>query len=81
MTPMEHPWPLAWPDVPTRVLIGRDDRMFPAEFQLRVANERLGLDGDVIPGGHIVALSHPAEVADRLEVYRAETKGAGPPAG
>ena len=70
MTPMEQQWPLdAWPDVPTRVLIGRDDRLFPAEFQLRVAKERLGLDGDVIPGGHMVALSHPAEVADRLESY------------
>ena len=72
MTPMEQPWPLAaWPDVPTRVLIGRDDRMFPAEFQLRVARERLGIDGDVIEGGHMVALSHPREVADRLEAYAA----------
>jgi pimeloyl-ACP methyl ester carboxylesterase len=71
MTPMEQPWPLAaWPDVPTRVLIGRDDRMFPAAFQLRVAKERLGLDGDVIEGGHMVALSRPREVADRLEAYQ-----------
>ena len=70
MTPMEQPWPLdAWPDVPTRVLIGRDDRLFPAEFQLRVAKERLELDGDVIPGGHMAALSHPVEVADQLEAY------------
>jgi pimeloyl-ACP methyl ester carboxylesterase len=29
-----------WPDVPTRVLVGRDDRFFPAEFQRRVARER-----------------------------------------
>lgn len=70
MTPMEQPWPIAsWPDVPTRVLIGRDDRLFPAVFQLRVAEERLGLDGDVIEGGHMVALSRPGEVADRLEAY------------
>jgi hypothetical protein len=70
MTPMEQPWPLdAWPDVPTRALIGRDDRLFPATFQLRVARERLGLDGDVVPGGHMAALSHPSEVADRLEAY------------
>ena len=69
-TPMEQPWPLAaWPDVPTRVLIGRDDRLFPAEFQLRIAKERLGLEGDVIAGGHMVALSRPREVADRLEDY------------
>ena len=77
MTPMEQPWPLAsWPDVPTRVLIGRDDRLFPAAFQLRVAEERLGLEGDVIDGGHMVALSRPREVADRLEAYQREVAAA-----
>jgi pimeloyl-ACP methyl ester carboxylesterase len=76
MTPMMQAWPLeSWPDVPTRALIGRDDRLFPAEFQLRVANERLGLEGDVIEGGHMVALSHPGEVADRLEAFRREAVG------
>jgi pimeloyl-ACP methyl ester carboxylesterase len=70
MTPMVQAWPLeSWPDVPTRALIGRDDRLFPAEFQLRVAKERLGIEGDVIPGGHMVAMSRPGEVADRLEAY------------
>ena len=70
MTPMEQQWPLtSWPNVPTRVLIGRDDRLFPAAFQLRVAKERLGLDGDVIEGGHMVALSRPQAVTDRLEAY------------
>jgi pimeloyl-ACP methyl ester carboxylesterase len=70
MTPMVQPWPLeSWPEVPTRVLIGGDDRLFPAEFQLRVAMERLGIDGDVIEGGHMVALSRPREVADRLETF------------
>jgi len=67
---MVQPWPLeSWPEVPTRVLIGGDDRLFPAEFQLRVAMERLGIDGDVIEGGHMVALSRPREVADRLETF------------
>jgi pimeloyl-ACP methyl ester carboxylesterase len=76
MTPMEQPWPLdAWPKVPTRVLIGRDDRLFPAEFQLRIARERLGLEGDVIEGGHMVALSRPRQVADRLDAYRRELRG------
>ena len=70
MTPMVQPWPLeSWPDVPTRDLIGRDDRLFPAEFQLRVAKDRLSIDGDVIDGGHMVGLSRPVEVADRLEGY------------
>jgi len=32
-TPTEKPWPLrAWPDVPTRFLLCRDDRFFPAEL-------------------------------------------------
>ncbi len=42
MTPLDEPWPLdSWPDVPTRVLAGRHDRMFPLDFQRRVARERL----------------------------------------
>ena len=59
------------PDVATRLLIGRDDRFFPAEFQRRVAKERLGIDGDAdeIPGGHLVALSNPRGLADRLCEY------------
>jgi pimeloyl-ACP methyl ester carboxylesterase len=62
----------AWPDVPTRVLVGRDDRFFPAEFQRRVARERLGIDADEIPGGHSLALSYPVELAARLEEYAAQ---------
>ena len=70
MTPLDEPWPLAaWPDVPTHVLAGRDDRMFPLELQRRVARERLGLEIEEIDGGHMVALGHPAELADRLEAY------------
>jgi len=55
-----------WPDVPTTVIVGRDDRFFPLEFQRRVARERLGLEVDEIPGGHLVAVADPAVVADRL---------------
>jgi pimeloyl-ACP methyl ester carboxylesterase len=73
MTPMGQPWPLdAWPDVPTRVLAGRDDRLLPLDFQRRVARERLGIEADEIPGGHMVALSRPRELAERLEDYRSE---------
>ena len=72
-TPLSEPWPLErWPDVPTRVLIGTDDRLFPVTFQRRVARERLGLEIDVVPGGHMAATSHPAEVAERLDRYAAE---------
>jgi pimeloyl-ACP methyl ester carboxylesterase len=72
-TPFGQPWPLdSWPDVPTRVLIGRDDRFFPAGFQRRIAEARLGITPDEIAGGHLVALANPSELADRLEAYRAE---------
>jgi pimeloyl-ACP methyl ester carboxylesterase len=66
-TPMAQPWPLdAWPETPTRVLVGRDDRLFPEAFQRRVARERLGVEAETIPGGHLVALADPEGVADRL---------------
>lgn len=58
-----------WPTVPTRVLVGRDDRFFPAEFQRRVARERLGISADEMPGGHLLALSQPAELSARLMAY------------
>ena len=61
-----------WPAVPTRVLIGRDDRFFPAEFQRRVAKDRLGLDADEVPGGHLLALSNPSGLADMLVAYAAQ---------
>jgi pimeloyl-ACP methyl ester carboxylesterase len=55
-----------WPDVPTRVLVARGDRLFPPELQRRVARDRLGLDVDFVPGGHLAALSHPRELVERL---------------
>jgi pimeloyl-ACP methyl ester carboxylesterase len=54
-----------WPSV-TRVVAGRDDRFFPMEFQQRVAEERLGVAADVLPGGHLMALSHPEELGRYL---------------
>jgi pimeloyl-ACP methyl ester carboxylesterase len=55
-----------WPSVPTRVLAGADDRFFPVEFQRRLSRDRLGLTADVLPGGHLIALSRPREVAKYL---------------
>jgi pimeloyl-ACP methyl ester carboxylesterase len=76
MARLNEPWPLAsWPEVPTRVLAGRHDRMFPLEFQRRIARERLGIDVDEIDGGHMLALSHPVALADRLEACRLEVQG------
>jgi pimeloyl-ACP methyl ester carboxylesterase len=69
---LHEPWPLpAWPDVPTRVLLCRDDRMFPAAWMRRHVRERLGLVPDELDAGHYVTLSRPRELADRLEAYRA----------
>jgi pimeloyl-ACP methyl ester carboxylesterase len=55
----------AWPER-IRVLAGADDRFFPVDFQKGVANERLGIDADVRPGGHLIALAQPQAVADYL---------------
>jgi hypothetical protein len=57
-------------------VVGRDDRLFPAVFQRRVARERLGIDTDEIDGGHMVALSRPRELADRLETIRLDVAAA-----
>jgi pimeloyl-ACP methyl ester carboxylesterase len=71
-TPMEKPWPLAaWPDVPTRFILCRNDRFFPAGFMRRVVRERLGITPDEMESGHLPALAHPEQLVERLEAYRA----------
>ena len=40
--------------------------LLPLEFQRNVARDRLKLDVDVLPGGHLVALSNPQGLADQL---------------
>lgn len=54
-----------WPDR-LRVVTGADDRFFPADFQRRVARERVGVKPDILPGGHLMALARPRELADYL---------------
>ncbi|MGW5052842.1 alpha/beta fold hydrolase [Actinokineospora sp. NPDC004072] len=56
----------AWPAVPTRVIAGAHDRFFPVDFQRRLARERLGLAAEVVPGGHLNALSRPDELIELL---------------
>lgn len=69
-TLFETPWPLnGWPDTPTRFLLCRDDRFFPAAFMRKVVRDRLGIVPDEMDGGHAAALSRPKEVADRLVAY------------
>ena len=72
-TPFDHPWPLdSWPDVPTRFLLCRDDRFFPAAFQRRVVLDRLGIVPDEMGGGHLPALAQPQELVAWLERYRTQ---------
>jgi pimeloyl-ACP methyl ester carboxylesterase len=72
-TPFAAPWPLdAWPEVPTRVLVGRHDRLFPLEFAQRLAAERLGVVADVIESGHLPALSRPDDLVRWLVAYRVQ---------
>jgi pimeloyl-ACP methyl ester carboxylesterase len=56
----------AWPQVPLHAVAGRSDRFFPVDFQRRLARDRLGIEADVLPGGHLIALSQPAALADYL---------------
>ena len=70
-----EPWPLeAWLEVPVRYILCRDDRLFPPDFMRRVARERLGVEADEMDGGHCAPLSHPEEIARRLDAYAKETR-------
>ena len=54
---LREPWPLAaWPGTPTRYLLCRDDRMFPAAWARRHPRERLGIEPDEMDGGHYISL-------------------------
>lgn len=73
-TPGREPWPMAaWPPIPTRFVLCRNDRFFPAPWLRTIVGDRLGLDADEIDSGHCPALSRPVELAMLLERYvRAE---------
>jgi pimeloyl-ACP methyl ester carboxylesterase len=58
-----------WPEVPIKVVVGRDDRLFPLDFQRRIARDRLGVSPDEVAGGHVVALSNPEGLARLLLRY------------
>ena len=69
-TPGSEPWPLAaWPDIPTRAIIGREDRIFPADWLRTVFGDRLGIAPVEMDSGHCPALSRPQELADLLDGY------------
>jgi pimeloyl-ACP methyl ester carboxylesterase len=69
-TPGREPWPMsAWPDIPTRFIVCRDDRMFAAEWLRPLVRDRLGIEPAEIDGGHCPALSRPGELAQLLHDY------------
>ncbi len=49
----------SWPPVPTRALAGADDRFFPVGLQQRLARDRVGVEAEVLPGGHLLSLPSP----------------------
>jgi pimeloyl-ACP methyl ester carboxylesterase len=55
-----------WPSIPIRAAAGADDRFFPVGFQQALARDRLGIETDILPGGHLIALSQPARLASYL---------------
>ena len=75
--PWREPWPLgAWPQAPTRLVLCRNDRVFPAEWMRRVARDRLGIAPDEIDSGHCPALSRPKELADLLNAWAGKAPAA-----
>jgi pimeloyl-ACP methyl ester carboxylesterase len=66
--PFGEPWPLAaWPSVPTAVVAGRHDRLFPLEFVRALSRERLGIEPDIVDSGHLPALSRPDDLTRWIE--------------
>jgi hypothetical protein len=73
-TPFAEPWLLANAGRADEVSAGPGRPVFPLEFQRRVVQEPLGAPVEEMPGGHLLALSRPRELADRLEAYLADAR-------
>ena len=54
-----------WP-APVTMIAGHDDRVFPVDFQKKLARKRLGVEAIIIPGGHLAALSRPVELTEAI---------------
>ncbi len=68
--PFTSSWSLPrQPDVPVHAVIGRNDRFFPLEFQKQLVEERLGVEPEIVEGGHLLPLGHPLELAALLESF------------
>jgi pimeloyl-ACP methyl ester carboxylesterase len=66
----------AWRTIPTRVIAGSRDRLFPIDFMRQLSRERVGVDPVEIDAGHLLALSRPDELADAIAALVAERGGA-----
>jgi pimeloyl-ACP methyl ester carboxylesterase len=68
--PFIDPWPLTqWPPTPTKVIAGRNDRLFPLAFMQHLSRSRLGIEPDIIDTGHLPALAQPDRLAQLLLSY------------
>lgn len=69
-TPGSQPWPLPeLPAVPVRAVVFAGDRFFPPGFMRGVVRDRLGIEADSVPGGHLAMITHPGELASLLVSY------------
>jgi pimeloyl-ACP methyl ester carboxylesterase len=64
----------AWRSVPTRAIAGKLDRLFPLPFMRELAQDRLGLEPDVIDSGHLPAFSRPGDLARMILGYVREVE-------
>ena len=62
VTPLE-----AWPDVPTRSIVCREDRAINPAWVRSAAQERLGTVALELPGGHSPFLTRPRDLAVLLD--------------
>ena len=60
------------PTIPTRFVLCRNDRFFPATWLRPVVRDRLGIEPEEIDSGHCPALSQPVALATLLERYVAD---------
>ena len=74
--PEQHSGPLetpvmfeSWPIVPTHVVAAEGDRLFPLEFMRQQTMDRLGIEPDVISGGHLAPLTQPRALGQLLLQY------------
>ena len=62
---MEKPWPLdPWPQCRPRSSCAATTGSSRPTFQRRIVRERLGIVPDEMDGGHLPALSRPAELVE-----------------